>query len=231
MIRIDRREPKKLTEKLVGTLGGLGISFTIVELATGDFAWESPIGEIAIERKTVSDFLDSFQKGRLQEQLRRLIESYEVPILMIEGYVEERMGHVYLGKGKGTWANKWSYSGFRNILLEWQMAGVLLETTKSIPDTVRRIAGLYRFTRKENHESMSRRQLIKIGGEHPACTTIASLPGIGPKKAKELLNRFSLIDIFDIASEGEAELAKVLGKATARKVMEHLTWKNSTTST
>ena len=57
-----------------------------------DIKWETlPVGDyiisdrICIERKTVYDFESSMMSGRLFDQIDRLSDSYEVPMLLLEG--------------------------------------------------------------------------------------------------------------------------------------------------
>lgn len=49
------------------------------------------VGEIGVERKTVSDFFNSLVRKRLFDQCERLAASYKAPYLLLEGDVAEFM--------------------------------------------------------------------------------------------------------------------------------------------
>ena len=66
--------------KFTDTDKDLAAGLNTVELKVGDYI----IGEIAIERKTLSDFISSMLSRRLLEQLNQLSQSKK-PILILEG--------------------------------------------------------------------------------------------------------------------------------------------------
>ena len=52
------------------------------QLPVGDFILSD---RVCVERKTVSDFLQSLIDGRLFEQVKNMIENFEAPIIIVEG--------------------------------------------------------------------------------------------------------------------------------------------------
>jgi len=78
---VDVHEPLEIAERL----SELGVEVDRRKIHPGDYV----LGEIGIERKSLSDFFGSLIRKRLFEQLRRLRESYPVPLLILEGDLAE----------------------------------------------------------------------------------------------------------------------------------------------
>jgi len=77
---IDRREPTKIKAQLKK----LGIPIQVKTLEVGDYIFD----EIVIERKTVSDLLNSIYQGRLYNQLYNLMKLKDYhPLLFVIGEV------------------------------------------------------------------------------------------------------------------------------------------------
>lgn len=217
--QVDNREPMVIHHSLETELQSV---IPFVKLEIGDYRWKSPLGKVYIERKSVSDLLNSFKTGRASVQLRNLIDTADIPILLIEGRIGETWnGNIDTGKwGKGKgWTTGWDFVAIDHLLLSWQMAGVFLAHSSSLAKTPHRIASLYKWTQKEEHLSLARRKVISVKEDSPQVTTLATFPGIGHKRAREIIDQYSLRQL---AAMDKKELAKVVGNVTAGKVMEHL---------
>jgi Fanconi anemia group M protein len=81
VIVVDHREP----EDVVARLRELGAPVEVRQISPGDYI----VGEVAVERKTVSDFLASIVNKRLFEQVERLREAYPTPMILVEGDLGE----------------------------------------------------------------------------------------------------------------------------------------------
>jgi len=77
VIVVDHREPADV----VARLEELGVPVEVKQIYPGDYV----VGEVAVERKTVSDFFSSLINRRLFDQVHRLRESYPVPLILVEG--------------------------------------------------------------------------------------------------------------------------------------------------
>jgi hypothetical protein len=78
---VDQRQDPKFTKALTEFF-----SVTERTLKTGDLVWTSPLGTVGIEDKCVADLAASQSNKRLDDELRRLVDSYAVPILFVRGY-------------------------------------------------------------------------------------------------------------------------------------------------
>ena len=77
-ITVDTREtasgiPEILQKK--------GVYVQMRTLDVGDYV----VGQYAVERKTVRDFLSSLYSGRLYDQAQRIAQSYRNSLLIVEG--------------------------------------------------------------------------------------------------------------------------------------------------
>lgn len=216
---IDAREPKKIRFDIEEELGE-----PIQEeyLKYGDFRWDSPYGAVAVERKAVSDLLNSIKTGRIATQLRGLLSEAAIPILLIEGKIGERWnGSVDIGQWKGSngWTSQWNFSAVDHALLAWQMAGIFLAHSPTQSKTGHRIVTLYRWTQRPEHLSLGRRKVLTIKEDSPVVTTLSTFPGIGHKRSREIAGDHS---IAELSGYTRKELEKLIGKSVGGKVYEHL---------
>lgn len=81
LILVDTKEPTKVFD----LLGKEGIKHKRVDLPVGDFVY----GRIAVERKTIQDFVQSIQKGHLQKQLIEIQNNFDIGYLIISGHLKD----------------------------------------------------------------------------------------------------------------------------------------------
>lgn len=72
--------------EVVKTLSNLGAIVKVKQLETGDYILSD---DIAVERKTVADFLQSMVDGRLFQQIARMSSNYKAPMILLEGSPQE----------------------------------------------------------------------------------------------------------------------------------------------
>lgn len=192
-IIIDYRERNSLVASELINLG-LGIEFK--ELKVADYI----VKNIAIERKTVTDFLISMIKGRLLNQIEEL-KQYEDKLLIIEGISEKEIYNDdnHLG------INANSIRGFLlSILLKHKIPIIF---TKDSEDTAKFILILSKKKERESPLNIKKKSLNK---KERLQFIIESFPGLGPKTAKKLLERFKTIK--KIINTPLEDLNKVIGK-------------------
>lgn len=81
VIVVDQREPPDIPARL----RELGADVEVRQISPGDYV----VGEVAVERKTISDFLRSIVTKRIFDQMLRLREAYPVPVILVEGDLSE----------------------------------------------------------------------------------------------------------------------------------------------
>jgi len=192
-IIIDYREKNSL---VASELIGLGFEIEFKELKVADYI----VKDVAIERKTVSDFLSSMLNKRLLNQLEEL-QQYKNKLLIIEGIDEQEL---YNEKNiKGIHAN--AVRGFLlSILLKHKIPTLFTKNYKDTAQFINRIA------RKKEQEMPMRVIKKSLNKKEQMQFILESFPGIGPKNARKLLEKFSTLQ--NIFTASQDELQKVIGK-------------------
>ena len=173
----------------------LGLEVECRELKVADYL----VNNIAIERKTISDFVSSMINGRIKRQLEEIAQ-YENKLLVIEGIEEQE---VYSEDNSGVHAN--SVRGFLlSILLKYKIPVLF---TKNEEDTAKFIWLLARKKETESSLNVSKKSLNK---KERLQFILESFPGIGPKNAKKLLEEFKTLK--NILNSPIEDLKRIIGK-------------------
>ncbi len=192
-ILADYREKNSLVPS---ELTSLGIDVFFQELKVGDYL----VRNVAIERKTISDFISSMLNRRLIKQLEEL-QQYENKLLIIEGIDE----HELYNDENGTGLHSNSIRGFLLSILLKHKIPVLF--TKDYKDTAKFISLI---ARKKEHPislNVSKKSLNK---KERLQFILEGFPGIGPKTARKLLQKYKTLK--SIANAPLEELKEFLGK-------------------
>lgn len=227
-IIVDYREKNSL---VASELFHLGFEIEFKELKVGDYL----IKNIAIERKTISDFINSMINKRLINQIENL-QQYPDKLLIIEGIDEQELYNddntqfqseaikktafqYQEGKSKktaGCFPNANAIRGFiLSIVLKHKIPTIL---TKDYKDTAKFIYILSKKQEKEQGINPKKRaRNVKEQTQY----ILEGFPGIGPKGAKKLLKEFGSIK--NIINADLEKLKKILGKKaeTMKKIIEN----------
>jgi Fanconi anemia group M protein len=175
----------------------LGINVEFRELKVADYL----VNDIAIERKTISDFISSMINRRLLNQLEEL-QQYENKLLIVEGIDEQEL---YTDSEERIGVHPNSVRGFLlSILLKHKVPIIF---TKDSQDTAKFISVLAKRKSKELSLNVSKKSLNK---KERLQFILEGFPSIGPKSARKLLGKFKTIK--NIINASEEELKEVLGK-------------------
>jgi len=131
-------------------------------------------GSIGIERKTVNDLLSSIIDGRLFNQVIKLCDTYEYPVLLIEGSLYPfKSDPVLLG----------SY-----ISLLYSFKKLKVAHSRDIRGSVRFITRSALYIGPTGHAAPKVKEKAKTA-EQAKIAMLMTLKGIGMKTAKEILQR------------------------------------------
>src|SRR3989344_4758886 len=170
---------------------------------------------VAVERKTVGNFISSMVDGSLFKQLSELKENFVYPVLIIEGnglYDTERKVHPNAIRGAIA-----AVAIDFNIPILWTQNA--LETAELLLAMAKREqidSGKKNAVRgRKKAKSMNDRQEILISG----------LPNVNTSTAKKLLKHFGSPEKVFTASEDELKNVDGIGPKMAKKI-RHVVMKN-----
>ncbi|HLI46369.1 MAG TPA: ERCC4 domain-containing protein [Geobacterales bacterium] len=205
IVIVDERErASEIPELLVKK----GVSVRFRQLPVGDYLISE---KIAIERKSLKDFAKSIYDGRLFDQASRLKDAYETPVIIVEGeYSELPLITDNINALRGA---------ILSLIVDFDVK-ILHSSGKE--ETAEYISLM---AKQQNKKQRYNQYPVVKGKPHKIEKTrdwqlyiLQSLPGIGVKNAEKLLNEFkSLKQIFNAS---EKDLARILGEAKARKIIE-----------
>lgn len=195
----DIREKNSL---VIAELRHLGAEVELKHLNLADYII-SP--EIAVERKTINDFVSSMINKRLQSQLIDLKKNFKAPLLIIE---KEDNQELYRPSGHPNIHE----NAVRGMLLSIANFNVPFIFTEGYEDTAKYLLLLAKRQLKPEQEislSFKRKAFSK---KEQLQIILESFPGIGPATAKLILKKFGSIKNFVNASPEQLKEIPKLGK-------------------
>ena len=200
IVYADSREGNS---KVIRHLTEMEMDVKIRSMAVGDYQVSD---EVAIERKTAKDFVDSLIDKRLFKQARELSEEFKKPLLILEGD-DLYAGMVNANAIRGSIAS---------IALDF---GISIIPTRNAQDTaamIKRIA--IREQNGEHTPVQIRTDKKPVSLLEQQLFIIESLPNIGPVNAKALLEHFGSVGNVINASEKDLQDVEGIGKKTAENI-------------
>ncbi len=207
IVIVDHRELKSAVSKEIFEQG---IKLSPQNLAVADFQCSDRVG---VERKTQEDFLQSLMDGRLFEQAKNMVGSFERPLLIIEG-----SGDLFSLRNLHENAIRGALS---SLVVDYKI-GVL--QTKDEKDTARYLIQIAK------REQLDLKREIQIRGDKRPLSTkewqefiVASLPNVGLALAKKLLAHFGTVEkVFSAPEEGLKKVEKI-GEKKAKEIRRVIT--------
>ncbi len=194
VIEVDYREKNCM---VTAHLKKEGFEIDFKELKVADYI----VKDVAIERKTISDFLSSMISKRLKRQLDEL-QQYPNRLLLIEGFENNEL---YSDKNH---SHKIHSNAIRGFLLSISLKHkVPIIFTKNPEDTAKFISVLSRkkmqeFPLNPKKKTFNKREQLQY--------LVESFPNIGPKTARKLLKEFRTIK--KILTVPKIKLQNLIGK-------------------
>ncbi len=166
--------------------------------------------DVAIERKTAKDFVDSIVDKRLFKQARMMMEEFKKPILILEGD-DFYSGFINPNAIRGSIAS---------IALDF---GISIIPTRGPEDTaamIKRIASREQKGERPTIQLRTEKKPVNLWEQQ--LFIVESLPNIGPVSAKKLLEHFGTVSNVLNASEDELQEVEGIGKKTAENIRKVL---------
>ena len=172
-ITVDQRESR--SPVIQALRADPEVTIELRELSCGDYLVRE---DVAVERKSATDFVLSIFDQRLFQQVARLKQEYARPIFIVEGNVFKTRSQI----------TPKALHGAISYLVA--IEGVTLLTYDGPAETALSIATMARHLQEGlGYEVPSRAAKPKVGPD-TAQFLLEGLPGCGPKTAKTLLSTF-----------------------------------------
>lgn len=204
-LEIDDRERNQDLLTALRDMDGLEIA--CVRLDIGDFRIDD---SVIIERKTAADFAASLIDGRLFSQASRLVQSPLRPAYIIEGTPDD-------------WkALKVKRPALQGTLISLMLIFDIPVLRSNDPAETARLAYYtgQQLIRARGDGHIPIRQIKAKRRSTRQRRVLQSLPGIGPDRAKRLLEHFGSVRSCLAADVEELAAIHGIGPATARKIVE-----------
>ena len=214
-ILVDNREPEIIAKRL-------GELAKVVFLPYGDYWFYTADGSrVCIERKTIADLLNSLREGRLQQQLRRMLQEDAEVILLIEGYwtcnKDFKIKH-------GGGLTGWDLASLSNFLLTVQREGIRLVYSPNQGATAYLLVQLYRYYQKPKHKALTARpKPVFVFDDLKARQVyfLMGLPNVGETTARKVIERFPVLaEVF--LNPHLLESVPGIGPKTVQRIVEIL---------
>ena len=211
-IIVDYREDKNIVKELYKHQ----IDVEIKSLIAADFVMQvkdidGHVKDLAIERKTLNDFLNSIIDKRILTQLIALKENFPLQLLIIEGE-----------------QNIYAIRDFHPNSIRGMLSSIAIDYqipilyTKNYRDTAAYLALIAkRLEKPKKHISLlSKRKPLTLKEQQEYI--IESLPGVGPTLSKSLLKKFKSVK--NVINAKEEKLMKIdkIGEKKSRIIKEIL---------
>jgi len=186
-----------------------GISVNLKTLDVGDYILSDRVG---VEYKKIPDFVDSIIDGRLLDQIKALKNSYERPLIIIEGEED-----IYSHRNIHPNAIRGMIS---TITISY---GIPIINTKTMKETASLMAVIAKREQDPNF-----REFNPHGSRKPMTLKeqqeyiVSALPGIGPTLAKPLLEKFGTVKDLVNALPSELKQVDKIGDKKAEEIRKVL---------
>ena len=151
--------------------------------------------DVVIERKTVSDYIKSLYDGRLFDQASRMASSYNYPIVIVEGKYIPYKDRVRF------------YSSLASLAVTYGLQVLMANNAQDTAEIIYYIAKRVYSSKGQFIVIHKKPKLSDL--KDWQLYIVQSLPHVGPKLAKRLLEYFGSVD--GIVNARLSELAKVPG--------------------
>ena len=196
MIIVDKREKNSM---VIAELAEKDAEIKLERLPVADYI----IGNIAIERKTISDFINSMINRRLLRQLEEL-KQYPKSLLIIEGSNPDyKFGKLNPNAIKGM---------MLSCVLDYEIPIIF---TEDCEETASFLVLLEKRQKKKPREINLKAKRKAFSPREQQRFILESFPGIGPSIARELLKKFKTIENTINAPVSKLSEVKKLGKKKA----------------
>ncbi|RJQ17542.1 DEAD/DEAH box helicase [Candidatus Woesearchaeota archaeon] len=196
----DYREKGSLVLK---ELSNRGFQISLTKLDVADYVLSE---RVAVEYKTVQDFVDSILDGRLLSQLKDL-KKYQNPVVIIEGQED-----IYA-------VRKIHPRAIQGMLITIIVSyGIPLLQTKNAKETADILEMIARKEQEEKQSGFTFHTAKPLTDKELQEYVVGAFPGVGGIINKELLKKFKTVKNIVNASEEELKKVDLIGEKKAKSL-------------
>lgn len=201
-IRIDDRERGCAAAEELEALPEFSCTYQRLDL--GDYQVD---GRLLVERKTLHDFVTSIEDGRIFRQAWRMAGSGWQPLLILEGKAKELTGRAMRREAM--------QGALLTVSLLW---GIPVLRALDGAETARLVLFAARQLRRVTRGIVHRAGRRPKGKRRAQLWILQGLPGIGPRRAEALLQRFQNVEAAMAADESALMEIPSIAKKTAQRI-------------
>ena len=200
---MDDRECRGPMPKALAECGAFKVETRRLEI--GDYLLD---GALLVERKTLPDFVASIQDGRIFRQALRLAEAEQQAALLLEG----------TSRDLSSCGMRWE--AIQGALITVALfVGLPILRSRGPAETARTMLYAARQHRTIASGAMVRRGRRPKNKKALQNHILQGLPGIGPERAKRLLEHFGSVGAVVTAENGALQSVAGIGPRTANRVV------------
>jgi fanconi anemia group M protein len=201
LIRVDSRERSSPVPALLAAFPDVRLTFAA--LPSADYVLSD---DVAVERKTASDFVASILDRRLFGQATRMNVLFPRAILIVEGDLTQLQHSIDTQAIRGALA-------FLTV-----RAGITVLQLADASETAAMLRIMARHAQERMGQPVSLREPRPPIEELYAAYLVEGLPGVGPRRARMLLAHFGSPAAIMCASAEELARVPGIGKKSAQRI-------------
>ena len=211
VVYVDHRESKSGVTR---GLSNLGVKVKPTSLPVADYQI-SP--QVAVERKSTQDFVNSLMDKRLYKQAEELVENFQKPLIILEG--------------QDLYSSSLHPNAIRGALASLAVDfNIPIIPTRNPEDTAAMIHRLaVREIDKGSKDIQMRTERKPLTLQEQQLFIIESLPSVGPVTARKLLEMFDSVEGVISASVSDLKKVDGIGDKIARSIRKIISSKYSDT--
>jgi Fanconi anemia group M protein len=197
-------DSRESSSGILKELSNIGMDVKIKALNVADFQVSERVG---VERKKVDDFLQSLIDGRLMKQAASISRVFERPIIIVEGDDLHGKRNIHPNAIRGALAS---------LAVDYNVPMIHTKDVKETAAFLKVLASREQFDKNQAVRLRSEKKPVLMKEQQQFI--IESLPSVGPKMAKQLLEHFGTVE--KIVTADEVDLMKVdkMGEKKAKAV-------------
>ncbi len=202
-IIVDYREKNSV---ILHNLADKGVLIDLKKLNIADYVLSS---EVAVEFKTVKDFVDSLVDSRLLSQVKALKETYSKPLIIVQG-----------GEDIFSIRNVHKNAIYGMLITITLNYGIPILFTRNFKDTADLLYQIAKREQESSHKEFEFHHNKPSSLKEQQEYFISALPGIGLLTARELLRKFGSVSQIVNASIKDLKSVPLIGEKKAEKLKQ-----------